>query len=174
MRGGGTVRVDELRKFGCTVDDLRREVGDLGLAAKSPYPCGPEERPSGAGLCAGDLLIFQEVQMPSDGLPVFRIVSHIPEGGDAAKEIRCAIYGRREGPRRQLRDGSWSVRVRPFAPDEALKVAEAVRMVLVDERGIEFVARVRLMVLVRETGHDDEWREYTGIMGSGCRLPDDW
>jgi len=174
MSDGGTVRVDEFRKYGCTVDDLRQAVGDLGLAERSPYPCVPEERPNGAGLCAGDLLIFQEMWMPSDGLPIFRIVSHIPEGGDAAKEIRCAVYGRREGPRRKLRDGSWSVRARPFTPDEAPKVAEAVRLALIGEHSADFVARVRLMVLVRETGHDDEWREYTGIAGSGCRLPDDW
>jgi len=152
--GDGTIRIHPLEGFECTVDEFRWIVGDSGQPEHVPFP--HDEQDDSVSLCAGDCLRYGPVLF-QDGMAL-RIVTHIVEGDDRQRHC-IAVYGRCEGPRRKLADGSWSVRVRPFANGDEYEAARQIRATIragslaatVD------IGRYPVMVIVRQEGQDDYW-----------------
>ncbi len=149
-----TIRIFPLEGFECTVTEFYELVGKSGQPEHAPFP--HDEGGISIVPCAGDWLRYGPALFVEKRL--MRVVTYRIEDSD--EEHTClAVYGRLAGPRRMLRNGSWSQRVVPFSCGEwcgmADELEEFARM-----SGLSRTndwRRREIVLLVRGEGDQDYW-----------------
>ncbi|MFH1047419.1 MAG: hypothetical protein V1738_03895 [Patescibacteria group bacterium] len=155
-----TYRIAPLAKFSCLAHEYPDVTGDASQSNLMSFP--HDEQDGRVVVMSHDQLYYGPVNFLC-GFAI-RTVSYRPEGEVGATHIHLAVYGRREGPRRRLRNGSWSVRVRPCEVSEQYQVASVIR----DNMDWQ----LPIVVLVRTEHGNHCWK--LGNRSACVRLPDDW